>query len=140
MIKVKVGKFRFKSLIDSGAGISVINYSPHNKELIRKNIIDGPRKHFRVLDANSNEVKVRAFVYLPVRIGEIEIYHEFAAVENFKWQMLLGSDFLSKNCAKINYEENVLQLKSEGKNASAQMIGNERSEKAPAQERGNGER
>jgi hypothetical protein len=38
------------------------------------------------------------------------------------------SDFLSKNCAKINYEENVLQLKSEGKSASAQMIGNQRSE------------
>ena len=101
-IRVQIGRFAFRALVDTGADVSLLsvkafrmlqngNGSPH---ISRGTVV--------LRGASGTGIKVLGSCLLPVKVGTRSYTHELQVVEALTSTVILGWDFLSNNEASID--------------------------------------
>jgi hypothetical protein len=101
-----VNNVKTKLLIDSGAGLSIIDYKLVYNLKIKNS------ENICISAASGHKIDCVGFCTVNIQLSDLSFQHKFAVVKNFKHGLLIGSDFLSKHNAIINYNNNTLELKN----------------------------
>ena len=108
---VRFGHILQPTVVDTGADLSVIR-SDLYKKLPRRQIISVEKPDYPdCVSATGDPLKVFCTARIKLNIGASEFEHRFTIVDHLRKRMLLGSDFLSLNRAKINFGERTLTLR-----------------------------
>ena len=98
---VKIGKSKFRSLIDSGASVSLL----HRR--IFKNLQDPPKlinKKVYLQSVNESPLEVDGLIELDINIGGNIIRQPFYVVSTMNRNMILGRDFLTTQGVRLYFD------------------------------------
>ena len=104
------------SILDSGAAVSFV--SSQFASLIKKEF--GLERRV-LLGANGGEMHATGSLSLSVSLGDQEIQHTFAVIEDFPYPVLLGTDFLSRVKAVVDFSKGVVTLNTADGYSSVQL-------------------
>lgn len=105
---ISIGNCKFRSLIDSGAELSVISKRAYDL-LKHKPPLKMTKINLKAVDGNS--LYIRGNVKLKFKIGSIYIEHPFFVVENINRNVILGRDFLQDNGVRVYFDLGCLRIK-----------------------------
>ena len=100
-IVFKVGKQRYRSLIDTGAEVSLISEVAYSK-LVPKPKIVRDSLHLQSVSGQSLDVKGKAEITFTV--GDNSFSHQFYVVAGLSRNFILGNDWLDKNGVRIYFD------------------------------------
>lgn len=95
-------------ILDSGAVASII--SSEFLEGLEKDIETKSGAHHDLVAADGGRLQVAGTVDLKLSIGELMISHPFEVVRDFAFPVLLGSDFLVRTKAVLDYKEGTVRF------------------------------
>ena len=98
---VTIGKQKFRSLVDTGAEVSLMHHRVYN------GLKDKPKlkpKKVYLQTAGSTPLTVLGCVDVTFRIGGTEVSQEFHVVSNLNRNLILGLDFMKSHKARIYFD------------------------------------
>ena len=106
-LPVLIGDFVMDALIDSGSPFSFIshNYLPSSFDAV-----SSKRQYFKTV-LNHSSFVVDSVVRINFFIGDTKFSHEFAVLLDSSFPVILGTDFLKKEDAKIDLQRASLALR-----------------------------
>ena len=104
------------SILDSGAAASIV--SAQFASLIKQEF--GLERR-ALIGANGGELHASGSLSLSVSLGDQEIQHTFAVIEDFPYPVLLGTDFLSRVKAVVDFSKGVVTLNTADGYSSVQL-------------------
>ena len=105
-------KYTYKALIDSGSDISIISCSVFQK-ISKKNVLSCTKNGLNQLtSASGHHIKPLAKAQVRVYIANIPCVVNFIIIQNFRFGVLLGSDFLYQHRASLDLGTNTLFFKN----------------------------
>ena len=107
-VPVSIKNRSYRAMIDTGAGANCIQKIVL-KQLKLCNKIDRSLK--RILkDAQGQEMKVDGGMNITIRIGDLHVDTHFIVVEKLPLPIILGTPFLGKTGARLDYTQNTLHM------------------------------
>ena len=111
-VDVKIGKTGKQALVDTGADICVVSEEFY-KVLISQNSLtraeqSGPR--IKCTSASGNEFRNRGEIRLKFEIGRVAYSHPFQILQGLTKPIIIGSDFLQKQKAVIDFHEYTIRM------------------------------
>ena len=108
---VSIYKKKIFALVDSGADVSVISFSLFEiLKSLQPNLSFQHQKRVKLISASGHGLHILGSCILPVQFGNEKLHTKFFVVKNFRKPIILGSDFLQKNNAKWDFEEECLRI------------------------------
>jgi len=101
-ITVRIGTSNIDALIDTGAVRSLID-DQTARELKLQVIPNATRNAKPLLSANGSEVETTGHTLVELYLQGLKVEHKMEVVKNLSPPFILGTDFLSKNQAGIDY-------------------------------------
>ena len=109
LVPVRIGECRIHALVDSGSSVSAINSKLFNRSKLQHLPIQSPSIS-KITGAGGAQHPVSGQINIEFRIGGVTISHKFLLIPALQNLMILGTDFLSKNKARLDWESNTLSL------------------------------
>ena len=105
-----IGKLTTHAIIDTGADISIIADSFYkcipNKYIVSKTLFSENEGNCR--SATGHQMKCLCEATISFKLGNLFFTHKFTVIKHFDHKILIGSDFLANNNAKIDYYNRTL--------------------------------
>lgn len=109
-IPVTIGNKTMECLIDTGASINLIDHdSFHSLDVSHKLAVKPPRVKF-ARTANNTDLEITGFVVMPVSVKGSEFQVPMNIARNLSQQVILGSHFLRKHKANIDFGSQSIRL------------------------------
>ena len=105
---VKIGHNQIRSLIDTGAELSLLSERAYNSLKYRPPL---KRKNIALQAANGSGIKVLGEIILPFKMGGVKLEHNFIVASDLNRSMLLGRDFLFKNGVRLYCDLKKIRVK-----------------------------
>lgn len=106
-IRVRIFSSYVNAMIDTGATISLISEALQNRLGVSHQKLDRQDPKF-LFGANGAEIRIIGKVQLSIKLNGLCIPFDFLVAHNLRQDMLLGTDFLSKSNALIDYTNNTV--------------------------------
>ena len=101
-ITVRIGNNNIDALIDTGAVRSLID--DHTARELKLQVIPPKTANAKpLLSANGSEVKTTGHTTVELYLNGLKVDHDMEVAKNLSPPFILGTDFLSKNQAGIDY-------------------------------------
>ena len=110
IIYINIQAEQIRTLIDTGSDISAISLAVLHKINIKQTHIN-PANITHVRAAAGTRHSVTGQVQLSLTIGDATIQHTFYIIPSLHHKCILGTDFLSKHSARLNYEDSTLTFR-----------------------------
>lgn len=110
MIKARINHIFTKCLVDSGASISAIRRDIYHSTGAAKLFPAQATDLTHVQGVSGTLMKVTQKVDLTINIGNLDLTHTFYILDDMKYSIILGIDFLQQQQAILSWETNTLQL------------------------------
>jgi transposase InsO family protein/predicted aspartyl protease len=106
---IKIGKMRYRTLIDTGADTSLISKKMFDKLVQRPKLI----KEFTNLTvANGESLTMVGKAILSFTMNRLPLTHKFSVVEGLTRNFILGRDWLKANGVRIYFDLGSLRIKN----------------------------
>jgi len=105
-VKVHINDEPFEVVMDSGSGTSLISV-----HLVNRLLIDSLPKPVLLSGIGTEPVSALGTVTIPIDFGSESITHTFLCLKDFKFNVLLGNDFLTRYGVIINYKDHTVEFK-----------------------------
>ncbi len=96
-----VNSRRTSLLIDTGAGISLINATFARKAKLQ---LQPHIPSITVLSANNSPIPIRGHASATISVGESVVEHTFLVTPSIKWNVILDTDFLHQHSCDIHFD------------------------------------
>ena len=100
-ILIQLQQLQYRSLVDSGAEISLISQKVFNN---LKYPVPLRRKRVQLQAANGSSLNVLGSVDLDFKLGGLKLTHSFTVVSNLNRNIILGRDFLVNHGVRLYYD------------------------------------
>ena len=97
------------ALVDTGAETTLISENVFEK-LHKKQIRSITEPKVVLSGVTGHELKITKSAQICFKFGKLKLCHQFHVVKCFKYDVLLGMDFLESNKAKIDFEHKTLAI------------------------------
>ena len=98
---IKIGKQKYRALVDSGAEVSLIHrcvfHSLKNKPKLRKHDLS-------LATAGNTPLNIDGFIELEFCIGGIKMLHKFYVVQNLNRNVIIGLDWLQSRGVRVYHD------------------------------------
>ena len=98
---IKIGKQKYRALVDSGAEVSLIHrrvfHSLKNKPKLRKHDLS-------LATAGNTPLKIDGFIELEFCIGGIKMLHKFYVIQNLNRNVIIGLDWLQSRGVRVYHD------------------------------------
>ena len=101
----------YTGLVDSGSDVSLLNWNVF-QSIPRKNIHFWKKKITPLNSASGHNIASLGKARIVMVIRGVQYIANFILVRNFKFDVLIGSDFIYKHKGKIDFESNTLIIKN----------------------------
>ena len=90
-------------MLDSGSSVSLVQHDVLHraKDIWRIQ----PRQPLRLVTASGEHLPIMEHIQAPVKLGELELMHEFVVVESLVAPVILGVDFLQGNGLVLDFTQ-----------------------------------
>lgn len=105
---IRVGKYKIRALVDSGAEVSLINRRTFN--LFKQKYQLKTNHNVSLQSVGGNALNVDGYVELPFKIGGVLLKHRFYVVSNMNRRAILGRDWLEDNGVRLNFDLRCLRF------------------------------
>ena len=99
---VRIGKSRFRALVDTGAEMSLIHVRAYNS-LKKKFPLE--KSAVRLQDVSGGMIKTIGTITVPLRVGQQNIESRFLVVDGINRNLILGRDWLAENKVTLYYND-----------------------------------
>ena len=118
---IKFGSHKIWALLDTGAQFTVIREDQYHKIPQKCKLALNTEVWRNLRAANNAPIIMKGIATLEMELGGQKFKHDCVIVKNLFRPMLLGTEFLAKNHAIINYDQERLMLKG----ATVTLLGTE---------------
>lgn len=102
------GGVKVKAVLDSGSFVSLVQCGVLSQAQGIKQVKGV--KSLRLGTASGDSLPIVDCIVAPVRIGELELMHEFSVVQNLVAPVILGIDFLHDNTLVLDFTETPVRV------------------------------
>jgi hypothetical protein len=106
-VHIKINNRKVKTIIDSGAETTLINLE--TVKLLDLEVFHD-NSYIQYLAANQTPLENFGKTILNMKLGQLNIAQEAVVIKNLSTNILLGTDFLVKNAAIVNYSDLTLSI------------------------------
>lgn len=104
---IKIGKQKFRPLLDTGAAVSLVNSDvywslPYHSKLLKPKV--------NLKSVNGADLKIEGCTNIEFKIGGLTLSHEFYVVKNVNRSFILGRDRLVKNGVRLYFDIGSLRI------------------------------
>ena len=110
LIPIRLGNCKVRALLDSGSTISAINGNLFQKSEFASLPLKTP-KVLHIIGAGGATHPIQGQIDLQFSIGGLLLSQTFYVIPAFRQSMILGTDFLQKNEACLDWQNNTLSLR-----------------------------
>ena len=99
----RLGGVMMDVMLDSGSSVSLVqrNVCLQAQDVVRVKA----RKPQQLVTASGEQLPILEHVRIPIKLGELELLHEFVVVENLVAPVILGVDFLHGNELMLDFTQ-----------------------------------
>ena len=99
--KGRIGGVEAEVMLDSGSSVSLVRQEVLSQAPKMPSVTGV--KPIQLVTASGDPLKILDHVQAPVKIGDLELVHDFVVVENLVSPVILGVDFLHKNGLVLDF-------------------------------------
>ena len=90
-------------MLDSGSSVSLVQRNVHlqAQDVVRVE----PGKPVQLVTASGEQLPILEHIRVPIKLGELELLHEFVVLENLVAPLILGVDFLHGNGLVLDFTQ-----------------------------------
>ena len=106
---IKIGKTKFRSLVDTGAEVSLMHRRVYDSLLVK------PKLQFQRINlsgVSGGALKIDGCINLKFTIGGIEMQHMFYVVKDMSRNLILGTDWLRQHGVRIYYDLGCMRIEN----------------------------
>ena len=107
---IKVGNQKFRSLVDSGAEVSLMKRKVYNS-LPGKPVLE--KKSIKLQSVSGQSLVVDGRIVLSIKLGKACVDHEFYVTPDMNRNVILGRDFLVQNGVRVYYDLGCMKVAGE---------------------------
>ena len=100
---VKVGKQKVRSILDTGAELSLLSKHIFDKLKLGPHVLSRPELSLETVTGDTMEV--HGVVNLDIQLGRSKINHSFYVTGGIAHSMILGFDFIKMNRLKLDFSQ-----------------------------------
>ena len=104
---VKIGKQRYRTLVDTGAECSLMHRRIYDQLKNKPRLIN---KKVRLQSANGTELKCDSCITVQICIGGTEMSQDFYVIRDLNRNLILGLDWLKQNNVRIYFDLKCLRI------------------------------
>ncbi|MCG8045974.1 MAG: retropepsin-like aspartic protease [Candidatus Thiodiazotropha endolucinida] len=104
---IRIGKQQFRSLVDSGAEVSMMHTRVYRSLKIKPPLV---KKEAELQSVNGTCLKLDGYVTLTFQIGDTEIKHSFYVSPSINRNFILGRDWLVQNGVRLYFDLGFLRI------------------------------
>lgn len=104
---VKIGKHKFRSLVDTGAEVSLMHRRIYDQLKVKPRL---QNKKINLQGVNGELLNVDGCIDLTFSIGGIELQHAFYIVRDMNRNLILGQDWLKQNGVRLYFDLGCLRI------------------------------
>lgn len=110
VIMGELGGIRAETMLDSGSSVSLVQQGVllHARGIERVE----KKKPLRLVTASGDSLLILDHIRAPIKLGELELVHEFVVVESLVAPVILGIDFLHNNALVLDFTETPVRVRT----------------------------
>ena len=106
---IKIGKTKFRSLVDTGAEVSLMHRRDYDSLLVKPKL---QFKRINLSGVSGGALKIDGCINLKFTIGGIEMQHMFYVVKDMSRNLILGTDWLRQHGVRIYYDLGCMRIEN----------------------------
>ena len=106
---IKIGKTKFRSLVDTGAEVSLMHRRVYDSLLVKPKL---QFKRINLSGVSGGALKIDGCINLKFTIGGIEMQHMFYVVKDMSRNLILGTDWLRQHGVRIYYDLGCMRIEN----------------------------
>ena len=106
---IKIGKTKFRSLVDTGAEVSLMHRRVYDSLLVKPKL---QFKRINLSGVSGGALKIDGCINLKFTIGGIEMQHMFYVVKDMSRNLILGTDWLRQHGVWIYYDLGCMRIEN----------------------------
>ena len=106
---IKIGKTKFRSLVDTGAEVSLMHRRVYDSLLVKPKL---QFKRINLSGVSGGALKIDGCINLKFTIGGIEMQHMFYVVKDMSRNLILGTDWLHQHGVRIYYDLGCMRIEN----------------------------
>ena len=106
---IKIGKTKFRSLVDTGAEVSLMHRRVYDSLLVKPKL---QFKRINLSGVSGGALKIDDCINLKFTIGGIEMQHMFYVVKDMSRNLILGTDWLRQHGVRIYYDLGCMRIEN----------------------------
>ena len=106
---IKIGKTKFRSLVDTGAEVSLMHRRVYDSLLVKPKL---QFKRINLSGVSGGALKIDGCINLRFTIGGIEMQHMFYVVKDMSRNLILGTDWLRQHGVRIYYDLGCMRIEN----------------------------
>ena len=106
---IKIGKTKFRSLVDTGAEVSLMHRRVYDSLLVKPKL---QFKRINLSGVSGGALKIDGCINLKFTVGGIEMQHMFYVVKDMSRNLILGTDWLRQHGVRIYYDLGCMRIEN----------------------------
>ena len=105
----QIGEVEVEIMLDSGSSISLVQHDVLHRAKDIQRI--QPRQLLRLVTTSGEHLPIVEHIQAPVKLGELELMHEFVVVDSLVAPVILGVDFLQGNGLVLDFTQTPVMVR-----------------------------